>query len=106
MLDDPVLAAGRRAVELILAGHEPHPALAVDRHLNLVSANRAVAPLLAGADQTHPAPPVNVPRLSLHPACLPSRNAPLQAWPAHIPDRLAPPYHDPAGDGPIHPPEP
>src|SRR3546814_7566303 len=29
-LDDPVLAAGRRAVELILAGHEPHPALAVE----------------------------------------------------------------------------
>src|SRR6202030_3408101 len=28
-LDDPALAAARRAVELVLAGHEPYPALAV-----------------------------------------------------------------------------
>src|SRR3546814_14784194 len=89
MLDDPVLAAGRRAVELILAGHEPHPALAVDRHWNLVSANRAVAPLLAGADQTLLAPPVNVLRLSLHPAGLASRIANFREWRAHILERLA-----------------
>ncbi|HEY9536105.1 MAG TPA: helix-turn-helix transcriptional regulator [Kiloniellaceae bacterium] len=88
-LDDPVLAAGRRAVELILAGHEPHPALAVDRHWNLVSANRAVAPLLAGADQTLLAPPVNVLRLSLHPAGLASRIANFREWRAHILERLA-----------------
>src|SRR3546814_20900796 len=89
MLDDPVLAAGRRAVELILAGHEPHPALAVDRHWNLVSANRAVAPLLAGADQTLLAPPVNVLRLSLHPAGLASRTANFREWPVPILERLS-----------------
>ena len=49
-LDDPALAAARRAVELVLEGHEPHPALAVDRHWNRVFANRAVAPLRPAAD--------------------------------------------------------
>ena len=35
-LEDPALLPARRAVELILAGHEPYPALAVDRHWTLV----------------------------------------------------------------------
>lgn len=88
-LDDPALAAGRRAVELILAGHEPHPALAVDRHWNLVFANRAVAPLLTGADEKLLQPPVNVLRLSLHPAGLAPRIANFREWRAHIVERLA-----------------
>lgn len=44
-LDHPALTAARKAVDLILTGHEPFPALAVDRGWNLVAANRAVAPL-------------------------------------------------------------
>src|SRR6476469_4199750 len=47
-LDDPELAPARQAVDLILQAHEPYPALAVDRHWNLVAANRMLAPLLAG----------------------------------------------------------
>src|SRR3712207_165982 len=31
-LDDPALKAARRAVELVLAAHEPFPAVALDRH--------------------------------------------------------------------------
>lgn len=27
-LDDPAMAAARQAIDLVLAGHEPHPALA------------------------------------------------------------------------------
>src|SRR5690242_5851956 len=38
-LDDPALQAARKAVELVLAGHEPYPALAIDRHWNLVLYN-------------------------------------------------------------------
>src|SRR5687767_12915553 len=38
-LDDPALAPARRAIESILKGHEPFPALAVDRHWTLVAAN-------------------------------------------------------------------
>src|SRR5438094_2907157 len=35
-LDDPALAPARQAVETLLRSHEPYPALAVDRHWNLV----------------------------------------------------------------------
>ncbi|MGF1629029.1 MAG: helix-turn-helix domain-containing protein [Kiloniellaceae bacterium] len=88
-LDDPALAAPRRAVELILTGHEPHPALAVDRHWNMIFANRAVAPLQAGADGKLLRPPVNVLRLSLHPDGLAPRIANFRAWRAHVLERLA-----------------
>ena len=47
-LDDPALAVARDAIDRVLAGHEPYPALAVDRHWTLVAANRAVDPLLSG----------------------------------------------------------
>jgi len=87
-LDDAALAPARRAVELLLTGHEPHPALAVDRHWNLVFANRAVAPLLAGADEKLLAPPLNVLRLSLHPDGLASRVANFREWRLHILERL------------------
>src|SRR5690242_10544057 len=66
-LDDPALSAARRAIERVLAAHEPYPALAIDRHWTLVAANRAVAPFLAGVAPALLAPPVNVLRLSLHP---------------------------------------
>lgn len=87
-LDDPALAAARRAVEQVLAGHEPSPALAVDRHWTLVTANRAVAPLLAGVEVSLLQPPVNVLRLSLHPAGLAPRIANFAQWRAHLLARL------------------
>lgn len=87
-LADPALAPARRAVELVLKGHEPYPALAVDRHWSLVAANRAVAPLLAGVAPGLLAPPVNVLRLSLHPDGLAPRIANLAQWRAHLLARL------------------
>ena len=88
-LEDPALPAARRAVDQVLAGHEPYPALAVDRHWTLVAANRAVAPLLAGAAADLLAPPVNVLRLSLHPAGLAARIENLQQWREHVLLRLS-----------------
>jgi transcriptional regulator with XRE-family HTH domain len=58
-LDDPALAAARRAVDLVLAGHEPFPALAIDRHWNMVAHNRIVPHLLGGIDATLLQPPLN-----------------------------------------------
>lgn len=87
-LDDPDFAAIRAAVQRILAGHEPFPAIAVDRHWNLVAMNAGVAPLLAGADPSLLAPPVNVLRLSLHPAGLAPRIANLAQWYEHLLSRL------------------
>ncbi|WP_420606723.1 helix-turn-helix transcriptional regulator [Novosphingopyxis sp.] len=37
--DEPDMAAAKQAVEAVLFGHAPFPALAVDRHWNLVLAN-------------------------------------------------------------------
>ncbi len=87
-LDDPALAAARRAIELVLSGHEPYPALAIDRHWHLVAANRAVAPLLAGIAPALREPPINVIRLSLHPAGLGPRIINYAEWRAHLLARL------------------
>ena len=88
-LDDPALEPARRAVDLVLKGHEPFPALAIDRHWTLVMANGALAPLLTGiADISLLTPPVNVLRLSLHPKGLAPKIVNLAEWRAHLLDRL------------------
>lgn len=87
-LDDPELAAVRRAIDLVLKGHEPYPALAVDRHWNLVAANAAVMPLMAGAAAHLLEGPVNVLRLSLHPEGLAPAILNFAEWRMHLLDRL------------------
>ena len=87
-LDDPALAPARAAVDLILRAHEPSPALAVDRHWNLVAANRMLPHLLSGADPALLQPPVNVLRLSLHPRGLATRIVNLGQWREHLFERL------------------
>ena len=87
-LNHPDLAAARQAVELVLQGHEPNPALAVDRHWNLVAANAIVPLLLDGVAPHLLAPPVNVLRLSLHPEGLGPRLANAAQWRAHLLHRL------------------
>lgn len=87
-LDDPSLRAARAAVDLVLAGHEPFPALAVDRHWNLVAFNRSVMPLLAGVSQELLQPPVNVLRLSLHPGGLAPAIVNAAEWRTHLLARL------------------
>src|SRR5918912_2276126 len=66
--DDPQLEAVRAAVRQVLAGHEPYPAVVVDRAWNLVDANASVALFTAGLPPELLAPPTNALRLSLHPA--------------------------------------
>ena len=88
-LDDPALAAARAAVELVVQGHEPFPALAVDRHWTLVTSNDAATRLLGGVTPPLLRPPVNVLRLSLHPDGLAPRIANFREWRAHLLARLA-----------------
>jgi len=87
-LDDPALKPALAAVEQVLGGHEPYPALAIDRAWTMVSANRAVASLLAGLPASLLKPPLNVLRLSLHPEGLAPRIANLPEWRAHLLHRL------------------
>ncbi|MGD9835187.1 MAG: helix-turn-helix domain-containing protein [Piscinibacter sp.] len=86
--DDPALASARQALELVLKGHEPFPALLVDRHWTLVSANRMVPLLLDGLPAALLQPPLNVLRLSLHPQGLAPRIVNLAQWRAHLLERL------------------
>jgi transcriptional regulator with XRE-family HTH domain len=87
-LTDPALDAAREAVNLVLKGHEPYPALAIDRHWTLLASNSAVTPLLAGVAAELLKPPLNVLRLSLHPDGLAPRIVNLAEWRAHLFARL------------------
>jgi transcriptional regulator with XRE-family HTH domain len=87
-LSDPELQPALRAVESIVRGHMPYPALAVDRHWTLVVANDAIARLTQGIAPHLLEPPVNVMRLALHPEGLAPRTLNLAEWRAHLFDRL------------------
>ncbi|MDP2331375.1 MAG: helix-turn-helix transcriptional regulator [Reyranella sp.] len=87
-LDDPALKSARAAIDLVLKAHEPSPALAIDRHWNLVSANRMVMPLLEGIPPRLLGPPINVLRLAFHPEGLAERTGNLAEWCSHLLERL------------------
>jgi hypothetical protein len=75
-------------VELVLQGHEPYPALALDRHWNLVLSNRAAQRLLRGIAPALLQPPINMMRLSLHPDGLGGALVNLDEIRAHMLHRL------------------
>ncbi len=87
-LDDPMLKSARQAIDLVLRAHEPNPALAYDRHWNLVTANRMVAPLLESVPERLLRPPVNILRLAFHPEALAARTVNLAEWCGHLLERL------------------
>src|SRR3954467_14336038 len=87
-LDDPEMAPVRRALDLVLAGHDPYPAVVVDRAWNMVAANSAIGVLTAGVAPELLEPPVNVLRVSLHPDGMAPRIANLGEWRAHLLERL------------------
>ena len=87
-LDEAAMAVARDAIDRLLAGHEPYPALAVDRHWQLVAANRSAMALLDGVDEALLQPPLNVLRVSLHPRGVAPRIANLGEWRDHVLERL------------------
>lgn len=87
-LDDPALRSMREAIDLVLRGHEPYPALAVDRHWSLVASNGALLSLVQGVDPALLKPPVNVLRLSVHPAGLARSIVNFPEWRDHLIARL------------------
>ena len=88
VLSDPSLAKAREAVELVLKGHEPYPAVAVDRHWNVVSANKPIGVLLSGVSSDLLKPPLNIMRISLHPGGLASQIVNFHEVRAHLIARL------------------
>ena len=88
-LGDPEMAPIRDALEVVLKGYEPYPALVVDRLWNLVAANASVPLLLQGVDADLLTPPMNVLRVSLHPRGAAGQIINLAQVRAYILDRLA-----------------
>ncbi len=87
-LDSAEMAGMKAIVEHVLKGHEPYPALAVDRHWNMVAANSAVEILARLAAPELFVPPVNVLRIALHPDGLAPHIANHGEWRAHLLERL------------------
>lgn len=87
-LSDPPLAAVSAAVDAILAAHEPLPAIAVNRHWEMIAATPAVDELTRGCAPALLEPPVNVLRLSLHPDGMAPSIANLGQWRGHLLHRL------------------
>ncbi|HEY6696942.1 MAG TPA: helix-turn-helix transcriptional regulator [Acidimicrobiales bacterium] len=87
-LDDEGLRPVRQALDTILGGHLPYPAMVVRPHGILVTANRAFELFHEGVDPALLAPPVNVFRLALHPDGVAPRVRNLPEWGRHITENL------------------
>jgi transcriptional regulator with XRE-family HTH domain len=87
-LDATPLSTVLAALRNVLAGHDPCPAVLVDRHWTMVDANTAVARFTAGCAPHLLEPPVNVLRLALHPDGMAPRIGNLAEWRTHILHRL------------------
>jgi transcriptional regulator with XRE-family HTH domain len=87
-LDEPEMGPVREALDLVLRGHDPYPAIVVDRHWGMVAGNDAVSLLTEGVAPELLEPPVNVLRVSLHPDGVAPRIINLPEWRAHLLERL------------------
>jgi len=87
-LGDPAMAHVRAALEHVLAGHLPYPAIIVDRYGDLVAANEAFGLITEGAAADLTGPGSNVYRLALHPDGIAPRVLNMAAWGRHIVERL------------------
>lgn len=88
-LDAPDLTTARDALQQILRGHEPNPALVVDRRWNLILANSAASVFMDGVAPALLEPPVNMMRLGLHPDGFASRLLNLEQVRGFLLPRLA-----------------
>jgi transcriptional regulator with XRE-family HTH domain len=87
-LAEPELRAVQAALSRVLKGHEPYPAVVVNRWWELVDANAGIALFTRPVKPELLEPPVNVLRLSLHPDGMAPRIANLPEWRAHLLARL------------------
>jgi hypothetical protein len=84
-LDAEVMAPARAALDAVLGGHHPFPAVIVDGRWNLLSANEPALALLT--EDVAPEllePPVNAMRVSLHPEGLAPHIANLPEYGEHL----------------------
>lgn len=87
-LAEPELHAVQQALNRVLKGHEPYPAVLVNRWWELVDANAGIALFTSHVTPELRRAPVNALRLSLHPDGMAPRIANLPEWRAHLLTRL------------------
>jgi transcriptional regulator with XRE-family HTH domain len=87
-LDAPGLSMVATAIRQLLTGHNPYPALVVDRGWNLVEANASLDVLIGDVPDELATERFNVLRFSLHPAGLAPRIRNLGQWRDHVLGRL------------------
>jgi transcriptional regulator with XRE-family HTH domain len=87
-LDDRDLHAVRDALSAILTGHEPYPAMIVNRAGELLLANKACALFFEGLPPHLLEAPVNTRRIALHPEGLAARIANFDTWAPHVTESL------------------
>jgi transcriptional regulator with XRE-family HTH domain len=88
-LEADELGPVRAALDKILAGHDPYPAVVVDRRWNVVAANAAaLGAFTGGVAPELLQPPMNALRVSLHPEGLAPRIANFAEYSAHLIGRL------------------
>lgn len=87
-LDAPDMEPLRQALDLILAGHDPYPAIVVDRQWKLLAGTPAVGLLTARVAPSLLEPPANVLRIALHPDGMAPDILNFGQWREHLLDRL------------------
>jgi len=80
----PEMSGVRQVIDVVLKGHLPYPAFAVDRRWNILASNQGLPRIYEGVDEALLVPPVNGLRLSLHPQGLAPKIVNLAEWRAAI----------------------
>jgi transcriptional regulator with XRE-family HTH domain len=93
------LGAARDAVQAVLTGMEPNPAVAVNVRWDLLAANEAMRTFLRGLPGELARPPVNMLRATLHPDGLAPWIINLEQWRAHVLRRVRRQLERTAADG-------
>ncbi|MCR1780974.1 helix-turn-helix transcriptional regulator [Nocardioides carbamazepini] len=83
-LEDGSLAVVMDGLRRLLDAHLPYPALLLDDYWDVVDANAAIAPFLAGCSPALLEPPINVVRLCLSEDGLADRIGNLDLWAGHL----------------------
>lgn len=87
-LDSEAMAPVRVSLQRLLDAHDPYPGVALDRHWNVVLANRAAQALVALLPPALQGPPLNLMRASLHPDGFAAHTANFDDWGRYLVDAL------------------
>jgi transcriptional regulator with XRE-family HTH domain len=93
------LGVAQAAVDAVLAGHEPNPAMAINVRWELLATNRAMEVFLSGLDRRFLEPPANVLRAMLHPEGMAARVRNYAQWRAATLRRVRRQLERTAADG-------